>query len=102
MKVNIPKLVDDKFLIINGKKRVIEKQLVGLPVIKTGPDELQIVTNYNKIWMNRQGTRFNPNMERFKKVLVDPDKRPEGTNIRVYKGDNSVINRPYLTCWRYN
>lgn len=102
MKVNIPKLVDDKFLIINGKKRVIEKQLVGLPVIKTGPDELQIVTNYNKIWMNRQGTRFNPNMERFKKVLVDPDKRPEGTNIRVYKGDNSVINRPYLTCLEYD
>lgn len=102
MKVNIPKLVDDKFLIINGKKRVIEKQLVGLPVIKTGPDELQIVTNYNKIWMNRQGTRFNPNMERFKKVITDPDKRPTGTDIRVYKGDNSVINQPYLTCLEYD
>jgi hypothetical protein len=102
MKVNIPKLVDDKFLIINGKKRVIEKQLVGLPIIKTGPDELQIVTNYNKIWMNRQGTRFNPNMERFKKVLSDPTKRPENVNIRVYKGDNSVINQPYLTCLEYD
>lgn len=102
MKVNIPKLVDDKFLIINGKKRVIEKQLVGLPIIKTGPDELQIVTNYNKIWMNRQGTRFNPNMERFKKIITDPEKRPDNANIRVYKGDNSVINRPYLTCLEYD
>lgn len=102
MKVNIPKLVENKFLIINGKKRVIEKQLVGLPIIKTGPDELQIISNYNKIWMNRHGSRFNPNMERFKKILLDADKRPEKTDVRVYKGDNSVINRPYLTCLEYD
>lgn len=102
IKVNIPKLVDDKFLIINGKKRVIEKQLVGLPVIKTGPDEVQIVTNYNKLWINRHGTRFNPNMERFKKILNDPSKRPEGNTFRIYKGDNSVINRQYLTCLEYD
>lgn len=102
VKVNIPKLVDDKFLIINGKKRVIEKQLVGLPVIKTGPDEVQIVTNYNKLWLTRIGTRFNPNMERFKKILSDPEKRPEKTSITVYKGDNSVINQKYLTCLEYD
>ena len=102
IKVNIPKLVDDKFLIINGKKRVIEKQLVGLPVIKTGPDEVQIVTNYNKLWISRIGTRFNPNMERFKKVVTEKDKQPENTTIRVYKGDNSIINQPYLTCLEYD
>lgn len=102
IKVNIPKLVDDKFLIINGKKRVIQKQLVGLPVIKTGPDEVQIVTNYNKLWISRIGTRFNPNMERFKKILLDPSKRPEKTTVQVYKGYNSVINQQYLTCLEYD
>ena len=102
IKVNMPKLVDDKFLIINGRKRVIEKQLVGLPVIKTGPDEVQIVTNYNKLWISRKGTRFNPNMERFKKIVSDKEKQPEGSNIKVYKGDNSVVNRPYLTCLEYD
>lgn len=102
IKVNIPKLIDGKFLIINGKKRVIEKQLVGLPVIKTGPDEVQIVTNYNKLWINRIGTRFNPNMERFKKIINDKSKQPENTNIRVYKGDNSIINQPYITCLEYD
>lgn len=102
IKVNIPKLVDDKFLIINGKKRIIEKQLVGLPVIKTGPDEVQIVTNYNKLWITRMGTRFNPNMERFKKMLLDKEKQPENTSIRVFKGDNSSINRDYLTCLEYD
>ena len=102
MKVNIPKLVENKFLIINGRKRVIEKQLVGLPIIKTGPDELQIISNYNKIWMNRHGSRFNPNMERLRKVISDSEKRPAGTEIRVYKGDNSVINQPYLTCLEYD
>ena len=102
IKVNIPKLVDDKFLIINGKKRVIEKQLVGLPVIKTGPDEVQIVSNYNKLWISRVGTKFNPNMERFKKIVLDPEKQPEGARITNYKGDNSVINQKYLTCLEYD
>lgn len=102
IKVNIPKLVDDKFLIINGKKRVIQKQLVGLPIIKTGRDELQIISNYNKIWMERHGSRFNPNMERLKRLLVDETKRPDHVKIRVYKGDNSVINNPYATCLEYD
>lgn len=102
IKVNIPKLVDDKFLIINGKKRVIEKQLVGLPVIKTGPDEVQVVTNYNKLWITRLGSRFNPNMERFKKIVIDKSKHPEGSKIAVFKGDNTVTNKDYVTCLEYD
>lgn len=101
MTVNIPKMVDDKFLIINGKKRVIEKQMVGLPVIKTGPDEVQIVSNYNKLWITREGSRFNPNMERFKKIILDPE-NPSDAKIHCYKGDNSTINRQYLTCLEYD
>lgn len=102
MKVNIPKLVDNKFLILNGKKRIIYKQLVGLPIIKTGPDEVQICTNYNKLWLMRHGTRFNPNMERFKKMVLDPEKQPKGVKITTYKGSNISPNDPYATCLEYD
>ena len=101
MKVNIPKLIDNKFLIINGKKKVIQKQLYGLPVIKTGPDSVQIITNYNKLWIYRIGTRFNPNMERFKKLILD-ETNPTGADIKLYKGDNSVVNQGNLTCLEYD
>lgn len=102
MKVNIPKLIDDKFLIINGKKRIIYKQLAGLPVIKTGPDEVQICTNYNKLWLMRHGTRFNPNMERFKKIIKSPNDYDIGVPITVYRGSNLIPNEPYATCLEYD
>lgn len=102
MKVNVPKLIDDKFLIINGKKRIIYKQIAGLPVIKTGPDEVQICTNYNKLWLMRHGTRFNPNMERFKKILRNPENYNTGATIKVYRGSNLIPNESYATCLEYD
>ena len=41
-------------------------------------------------------------MERFKKIVTDKEKQPEKTTIRTYKGDNSVINKPYITCLEYD
>ena len=63
MKVNIPKFIDNRFLYLNGSKKTIQKQFMGMPVIKTAPDTVQICTNYNKIFIYRRGSRFNPNME---------------------------------------
>lgn len=97
MKVNIPKMVDDKFFYINGNKKTIQKQIFALPVIKTGPDEVQICTNYNKIFIRRYGTKFNPNVERFKKWIEDPKNQ-----VKVSKGYNTTANKGKLTCLEYD
>lgn len=98
IKVNIPKFVDDKFLYINGNKRTIRKQFASLPIIKTREDTVQVCSSsYNKIFIFRKGSRFNPNMEKFKKLLLD-----ETYGIRYRKGNNTDPNRGKLTCLEYD
>lgn len=98
IKVNIPKFMDDQFLYLNGNKRLIKKQFAGLPVIKTKGDEVQVCSAaYNKIFIRRTGSRFNPNMEKFKKLLLD-----ETYGISVKKGSNMEANVGNLTCLEYD
>ena len=98
IKVNIPKFVDDQFLYLNGNKRLIKKQLLSLPVVKTKEDEVQICSAaYNKIFIRRTGSRFNPNMEKFKKLILDGN-----YGIQVKKGNNISANTGNLTCLEYD
>lgn len=97
VKVNIPKFIDNKYLYINGGIKTIETQITALPVIKTDEDTVRINTNYNKLTIIRKGAKINPNMERFKKLIVDPDSK-----WVIRKGDNSEANRGELTCLEYD
>lgn len=93
VKVDLPLFIDDRFMYINGNKKVINKQFFAKPVIKTGQDEVQVCTNYNKIFIRRMGTKFSPNMEKFKKMCNEPKKY----GFVVEKGNNSQLNRNYIT-----
>ena len=73
VKVDIPKIYDNKFLFIGGNKKLILKQNFFLPVVKIGPDTVEIVTNYNKMFITRDDTKGLGNIERFKKALEKND-----------------------------
>ena len=94
---DVPKFVDDKFLYLNGSKKIITKQLFMKPIVKTGPDEVQVCSNYNKIFIRRHGTNMSPKIEKFKKAM--------STNIvgvNVKNGDASKINNDYKTTLEYD
>jgi len=94
---DVPKFVDDKFLYLNGSKKIITKQLFMKPVVKTGPDEVQVCTNYNKVFITRVGANTSPKIEKFKKAI--------STNIlgiTVRNGDATNINRKYKTIIEYD
>ena len=74
VKVDIPKFLEDKFLYLGGNKKLIKKQNFLFPVVKTGPDTVQIVTNYNKMFIRRIDTKSVSSVERIKKLLKDSDK----------------------------
>lgn len=65
--VDVPKFLEEKFLWLNGNKLQINKQDFFYPVVKTQPDEVQIVTNYNKMFIRRIGTRSLGSVEKLKK-----------------------------------
>lgn len=97
IKVNVPKFIDNRFLYLNGSKKTIQKQFMGMPVIKTAPDTVQICTNYNKIFIRRFGSKFNPNMEKLRKFITKPEK-----GITVVRGCNTQVNSQYYTCLEYD
>lgn len=91
---DMPKFVDDKFLYLNGNRKVINNQLLMKPIIKTKEDEVQIVTNYNKIFLRRYGAKLSKKTEKLRKTFL------EAPNVK--RGNNSQVNSKYMTTIEYD
>lgn len=94
IKLDIPKFIDNRYMLLRGNRKDISSQLVLMPIIKSENDTVQIVSNYNKIFIRRFGTSFgksNESCDRLVKVLS----KNEFKNLKVIEGDNSLI------CSRY-
>jgi len=94
---DVPKFVDDRYLYINGNKKIISKQLFTKPIAKTGPDEVQVCSNYNKIFINRYGQKYSPKLEKFKKLITETM-----AGVKIVNGDASKINTKYKTVLEYD
>ena len=97
LKFDLPLLIDDKYMYVNGNKKTMAAQFYPYPLVKIGKDSIQIVTNYQKITVTRTGSRFNKNSEKLKKLLSDPS-----IPITVKNGENTLVNEAYLTCLEYD
>lgn len=97
LKFDVPKFVDDSFLYLGGNRKNIINQLVLKPIVKTGPDTVQLCTAYNKIFVRRSGVKISPKLERFKKALGLH--RGVNTTAKLFfkTGDNSLVNVKYKT-----
>ena len=95
IKLDVPKFIDNRFMMLRGNYKTIQGQLMLLPIIKTGPDTSQIVSNYNKIFIRRynpsNGSKTTRNMSILTKIL---DKY-EGKTFKVSIGDNDLICQKY-------
>ena len=94
---DMPKFIDDKFMYLGGNKKIINKQLFMKPVVKTGPDEVQICSNYNKIFIRTSGNKVSPKIEKLRKVLLSQPK-----DIVVKYGSNTATNNNYKTVIEYD
>ena len=56
-----------------GNRKIIKKQNFLYPVVKVSPSTVQIVTNYNKMTVERVGTKSIAPIERLKKLLKADD-----------------------------
>lgn len=90
LKLDIPEFVDDKFLMLKGNKKAISRQLLLLPVVKTGKDTVQVVSNYNKLMLVRFGSKLYHMSDRLIKLL----EKIENTHpsIRIVNGDCTRAN----------
>ena len=96
--VDIPKFYDDKFLLLGGNKKIIIKQNFMYPCVKTGPDTVQIVTNYNKLFIRRIGSKSISSVERLKKIIKTT---PEFRALIKF-GNNTAANSKYVSTVEYD
>ena len=55
LRFDMPKIINKRFLRLRGNDKIIPGQLINLPIIKTDEDTVQVVSNYNKIFITRYG-----------------------------------------------
>lgn len=92
---DVPKLKNNKYMMLRGNKKNISSQSFLVPLIKTDSNDVQIVSNYSKIFVSRFGTsKGKSNM--YTDFIFKAFNKYKGTEIKVTEGDNSVI------CQRYN
>lgn len=53
--VDIPIIIEDKYIFINGMKQLLSHQQIMMPLVKSSPTDVQIVTWYNKLILRREG-----------------------------------------------
>lgn len=91
LKFDVPKLINNRFMMLRGNDKTISNQLILYPIIKTDEDTVQIVSNYNKVFVYRYGQRSCPLSDK----MIKASTKYKGKNIKFTLGDNSRICSKY-------
>lgn len=97
MVFDVPKVIDGRFLYLGGNRKYINNQQLLLPIVKVEPDTVQLVSNYNKIFIRRYGEKVSQVNEKLKKALSEDIK-----GIRVQRGKYDTENKAYVTTIDYD
>lgn len=96
--VDIPKFIDNQFLWLGGNKKLILNQNFYLPLVKTGPDTVEIVTNYNKLTITRNAVKSLGGIEKISKFMQVNEKFRDSFKML----DVSDMNKGYITTIEYD
>jgi hypothetical protein len=94
LRFDIPIIKNNQYMMLRGNRKTISSQSFLIPIVKTDEDTVQIVSNYNKIFIRRFGVTTGKSNKVCDKVIKTLNKN-EFKNIKVTTGDNSRI------CSRY-
>lgn len=95
IKFDIPKFVDNKFMLLRGNEKTMNGQLTLIPICKTDEDTVQIVSNYKKIFVHPYGSSVGKSMPSAD-VLYKYLNKYDGKDIKIVPGDNTK------TCHKYD
>ena len=103
---DVPKLIDNRFMRLRGNDKTISGQLINIPIIKTGPTTSQLVTNYNKIMINKygqQGKSTNTTTAIIRSLNKILEEKYKGctTIKKIATGSNLKITAKYILPMEY-
>lgn len=95
IKVDVPIMIDHKYMKLRGNRKNINGQLTLVPIIKTDEDTVQVVSySYKKIFIRRFGTttgKSNVTCDKLIKTLT----KNQFKNIHIIEGDCSKVCSKY-------
>lgn len=94
LKFDVPKLKNHKYMMLRGNKKNISSQCFLMPVSKTESDTVQLVSNYNKIFIRRYGASSGKS-NIYVDYIIKFFKKYNGNQVTFIEGDNSVICNRY-------
>lgn len=94
---DVPKIIEGRFLYLGGNRKYINNQQLLLPIVKLKPDEVQLVSNYNKIFIRRYGDKVSSVNEKLKKALSEEIK-----GVKVQRGKFDSENKTFVTTIDYD
>lgn len=92
--VDVPKLIDGKYMVLRGNRKNISSQLFPMPIMKTDENRVRVTSIYKEIFIERFGTTFgktNVVTDRLVKTL----KKGKFKNLRLLEGDNTRVCTKY-------
>jgi hypothetical protein len=91
-KLDVPVVIRDKFMFLNGTKKTLTKQITKLPVTKMRPDTVEITTNYDKVILTRFGSGASSDVKRLERWSRSlPREGPVSARFGDNRGANSVF-----------
>jgi RNA polymerase Rpb2, domain 6 len=104
VKFDYPIVKEGRFMYLNGGKKLILKQILLLPIVKTKPDTVQITTNYNKFFVMRFGSKLTHRIEKLKKLfaLNLDEYKVSGKKFKARLGNALTINSNFETTLEYS
>lgn len=98
LKFDVPVIIDDHFMMIKGNKKIIQHTLILKPLVKTGTNTVQIVTNYQKMFIMRRKETFTD----LKTNALLRYIMKNQNSFKVTLGNGVVTNKKYKTTLEYN
>ena len=90
--LDVPKIKDKRFFYLNGNKKVIKKQIVRLPIVKTKPDRVEITTNVNKMTIERSSGKLSRKNSYLLKKLKEIENNPA---FEIEYRDSHLVNSKF-------
>lgn len=91
MKLDIPRLINNRFMKLRGNEKTLIGQMMLLPITKTDTDTVQIVSNYSKIFVVlKSPSGFSKSTPVINKICKALNKYT-GRKIKIHTGDNRKV-----------
>lgn len=95
--VDLPKFIDNRFMLLGGNKWIILNQNLYNPLTKENPDTVILTTQYNKITIERYATKSLSYIERmFSMIKKHPD------NNVFTAGNLMTVNKNFVCALEYD